>query len=503
MAAMRTYGGWTVPRNEGIFGMNMGMTVALFPYLIGFIIIPQISFVLAGLWVLAGVIVAAGMFLKVEGRTFVEWIGLTVGFHQKKKKGLTKYASGPFSRRAGGHYELPGVLGKFEVHRARTSGNKPFAMLHYPDKDEYTVVFRIWPQGLSGVDGDTINGWVDEWGSAMASWGEDNDIVAAAAVVETFPSSGMKVRNEVARITSADAPRLAQEVMVEAAEQQSRQSLDMEARLSITVKADTEAKRRSWEVASEDLGRRVPQLIGRLRAMGAEVQAMNEDEVVTFVKRAYSSASQVEMELASSEQGGHGVTWKDAGPESAEEQLTTYTHDGSVSSTWEMREPPRGYVPHTVLHALMAKNDDVPIKRVTVCYRPHSGADAAKLVDQDANNKLEKVKHERQTRKFAKAKSEQDAAAANLARQSEALGHGLTRFGILITVTEPAPMLQPDGTMSKSRLPNAESVMKSLSQRARLQIRNRYASQQISFAAGLGVGVNIPEHLSGVALAQA
>lgn len=502
MATIRTYGGWTVPRSEGLLGMSTGMTIALFPWLLGMIILPQISWGLAGLWLVVGLLVALGMMLKIEGRTLVEWIGLIVGFQKKKKKGLTKYSSGPFSRRAGGHYELPGVLSRFEVHAAQTSGAQEFAMLHYPDMDEYTVIFRVWPQGLGGVDIDTVNGWVDQWGAVLTGWGDDNDIVAATAVVETFRSSGMKVRNEVARITSADAPRLAQEIMVEAAELQSRQSIDMEARVAITIKADTEAKKRDWEIAATDLGRRVPQMMRGLRECGMEAQAMQEEEIVTFVKRAYSSSSQVDMELAAAEAGGHGVSWLDAGPESAEENLTSYVHDGAVSSTWEMKAPPRGYVPHTVLNALMRKNEDCAVKRVAVCYRPHGGAEAAKLVDQDANNKAEAVKQQRQRKKFASAKSEQDAVAANDARYAEAMGHGLVRFGILVTITEPAPALTPAGELTESKLPNAEAVMKSLSQRARLQIRNRYASQQISFAASLGVGVSIPEHVTGAAKAQ-
>jgi hypothetical protein len=168
-----------------------------------------------------------------------------------------------------------------------------------------------------------------------------------------------------------------------------------------------------------------------------------------------------------------------------------------------MRTPPRGYVPQHVLRSLMSKNEDVPFKRVAICYRPHSGAEAAKIVDRDANNKREKVKQERQHRKTSRASSERDAAAADQARHAEALGHGLTRFGMLITVTEPAPSLREDGSMSELKLPNAEEVMKSLTQRARMQIRRRYASQQISFAAGLGIGVLIPEHLSATAKTQA
>lgn len=498
MAAMRTYGGWTVPRIEGLFGMSGSMTIAFFPWLIILIISAQISWVLAGLVLLVGVLTAAGLLLKIEGRTLVELIGLTMSFRTKKKKGLTRFTSGPFSRRAGGHYELPGVLGRFELHDALTSGGEPFAMLHYPDKNEYTIIFRVWPQGVGVADTDVVDGWVDQWGSVLASWGEDADIVAATAVVETFRSSGMRVRNEVSRVTSPDAPVLAQEVMVEAAELQSRQSLDMEARVSITIKADTEVKRRDPGAMAEDLGRRAPEMKRRLKACGMEAQAMTEAEVVSFVKRAYSSSSQVDMEIAAGDPEGHGVGWDDAGPSAAEESLTSYTHDGAVSSTWEMQIPPRGYVPSTVLGALMRKNDDVPIKRVAICYRPHSGAEAAKLVDQDANNKSEKVKQERQTRKFAKAKSEQDAVAANEARYAEAMGHGLTRFGVLITVTSPAAA----EAGAKTQLPNAEAVMKSLTQRARLKIRSRYASQQISFAASLGVGVHIPEHVSGLSKAQ-
>lgn len=499
MATMRTYGGWTVPRTEGLFGMTGAMTLAFFPWLLGMMLLPQVSWLLAGLWAAAGVLTGVGLLLKVEGRTLVEWIGLTMSFRKKKKKGLTRFTSGPFSRRAGGHYELPGVLGRFVPYDCLTNGGQRFTMLHYPDRDEYTIVLRVWPQGVGVADTEVVDGWVDQWGAVLAGFGEDADVAGATATVETFRSSGMKVRNEVARVTSATAPTLAQEVMVEAAELQSNQSIDMEARVAITIKADSDVKRRDPDAMARDLGPRVPEWMKRLTACGMQTQAMNEAEIVTFVKRAYSSASQVDMELAGSDPEGHGVSWADAGPEQAEESLTSYEHDGAVSSTWEMRTPPRGYVPSSVLSALMRKNEDAPIKRVSICYRPHSGAEAAKLVDQDANNKSEKVKQERQTRKFAKAKSEQDAVAANNARYAEALGHGLTRFGILITVTTPA---DGSGDARKSKLPDLDAVTKSLSQRTRLQIRKRYASQPISFAAALGVGVLIPEHISGLSKAQ-
>jgi hypothetical protein len=501
---MRTFGGWTVPREEGLFGLTMPMTIALLVWLIGLIVIGRmVGLGPMAVWALIGLVAGAAMLIKVEGRTLLEWMGLKMGFKRDKKKGLTSYRSGPFSKIPGGHYQLPGVAGKLDMYSAITSGDEAFGMLHYPGRDEYTVMLEVWPQGLGMQDEDVVDGWVDQWGAALASFGDDADVVGAAAVVDTFPSSGMRVRNEVVRITKDTAPALAQEIMVEAGQLQSNQSIDMQAWLSITVKANTATKKSDPDAAAEDLGIRMQFFRNRLDQSGVRARPMSSDEMVMVTKRSYSPSSQVDMEAASQEPGGHGVEWIDAGPESAEQTETTYTHDGAVSAVWEMRTPPRGYVPQHVLRSLMSKNEDVPFKRVAICYRPHSGAEAAKIVDRDANNKREKVKQERQHRKTSRASSERDAAAADQARHAEALGHGLTRFGMLITVTEPAPSLQEDGSMSELKLPNAEEVMKSLTQRARMQIRRRYASQQISFAAGLGIGVLIPEHLSMTAKTQA
>ncbi len=498
---MRTYGGWTVPRREGMFGLNLWMTVAMFVWLIILLILGMVWWVLLLVWLAAGLAAGSLMLVKIEGRTLAEWSTLTMQFRRAKNKGLTVYRSGPFSSIPDGNYQLPGVLSTFTcTDRRSLSGT--FALIHNRFDTEFTVVFDVTPQGMDVADPDVVDGWVDQWGGVLTSWGEDADIVAATAVVETFPGSGMKVTNEVRRITRSDAPELAQQIMVEAGVLQSNQRLEMACRLSVTFKADSEAKRRDVATAAADVARRIPHMINRLNAAGVTARVMTTEEVVTFVKRAYSSASQVDMEAAAGE-GGHGVGWEDAGPGHAEQTPTTYVHDGSISSTWEMREPPRGYVGHQVLRALTARNEDMPIKRVALCYRPHSGAEAAKLVDRDANNKIEKVKQERQYRKFAKAKSEQDAAAATAARHAEAMGHGLTRFGLLVTTTVPAPAVGADGQVGQSRLPDTEAVLKSLSQRARLRMRRCYASQQIAFAAGLGVGVVLPEQATASSLLKA
>lgn len=127
---------------------------------------------------------------------------------------------------------------------------------------------------------------------------------------------------------------------------------------------------------------------------------------------------------------------------------------------------------------------------MAICYRPHTASAAAKIVDEDYSDALTAVRGSR--KETASARMLNRVAATEQARQEEARGHGVSRFGILITITEP----------NEKEMPNAEAVMKSLSQQARLRIRRRYASQQISFAASLGVGVHLPENLTAAGMIQ-
>lgn len=500
---LRMYGGWTMPRSEGLFGLTAPVTVAFFVWVILVVLLGGVvSWFVAGPVAIAGIIGGVLLVLKPQGRPVSEWIGLRMEFKRAKRKGLSKYLSGPFSRVPGGRYALPGVLGRLEVSEHYTGGNQPFAMLHDPQRSEYTVVFGIWPQGDQLVDSDVMDSWVDQWGAFLSNLGAEGDVVAATAVVETFPSTGMKVRQEVRSITKLDAPVFAQQVMVEAAEMHSSQRIELEARLSITFKATTSEKRRDVSAQAKDLAVRLPLLQSQIEYAGQNTRPLAIDDLVTVAKRAYSSSLHPEIEALSATSRGHEIEWADAGPSQAEQTPNYYVHDGSVSSTWEMVIPPRGYVPHRVLRGLLMKDIDLSTKRVAVCYRPHTAAEAAKLVDSDAINKRERTKQERGRRGSASARAEQDEASAEQARQAEALGHGLTRFGLLVTVTEPAQDLDESGHMTVDKMPNAEAILKSLSQRSRIQLRRRYCSQQLSFAAALGLGINIPEHLSAAALVQ-
>lgn len=486
-----TYSGWQIPRSEGLFGLSTGATVGVICGAIISIICfatggPLFGAIITAMWVCCG----APLLIRVDGRSLYEITVTRWQFMRLKKKGLTKYISGPLSKVPGGHYMLPGVLATTRLHEYTSPGGRRFGIIHNPQKNEYTIIFRVWPQGDEAVDQDVTNQNIFQWGSYLAYLGSEGDIVGATAVVETIPSTGQRVRQEVASITSPSSPRLAQQIMAEAADIQATGRLETHARLALTFTATTNERRRHWQDQAVVIGQRLPALASNLQSAGLVVREMTKDEIVQVAARSYSPARAEEIEQAAFTQEGHGLGWEDAGPGAAEQTPTLYKHDGAVSTTWEMREPPRGSVTDKVLRSLLAPNPDLPRKRVALCYRPHSAAEAAKIVDDDYSDALQAVRGSRKATPSAQAMIR--LASTEQATKEEARGHGVSRFGILLTITE----------TDEAKIPNADAVLKSLSQQARIKIRRRYGSQQISFAAGLGLGVLIPEHVSTAGMMQ-
>jgi hypothetical protein len=75
-------------------------------------------------------------------------------------------------------------------------------------------------------------------------------------------------------------------------------------------------------------------------------------------------------------------------------------------------------------------------------------------------------------------------AAAHQAATEEAAGAGLVRFGLIVTVT----------TTDATSLARASRAVTSLVGSARLKLRVALGNQAVAFAAGLPLGVVLPEH---------
>ncbi|MGV9410383.1 SCO6880 family protein [Nocardia sp. NPDC003693] len=478
----RSYGLWQKPRSAGLFGLRWGETVVGFAVVIGALLTALIAGPKPALFVaVVGLVVMVPLVWRTGGRSGYE-TGLMM-FHwlRGRSKGEHVYRGGRFSRIPGGVTRLPGIMAPSRLYEGIDAGGYSFGMIHLPQFGQYTVVLRAWPQGHEAVDQPVIDRWVSAWGTFLASLGQTSDIVAVVPVIDTVPETGNRLLTEVSAITRPEAPDLAQQVMYELATELPQERVQLLPRVSITFKATTAERRKNPAEEAVEIGRRLPGICAALAEAGVRAQPMSADDVIAFIRRSYDPASQADLEVAAGEAGGHGLDWADAGPVSHEERWDHFIHDGGRSVTWEMDTAPEGAVDERVLQRLLAPNPEVPRKRVTIVYRPHSAGDAAQIVDDDYKNALVAQQSERGV---VSAAATIRVGATQQAREEQARGHGVTRFGALVTITEPL----------RGDLPRIEAITRDLSTQSRLKIRRCYRYQAAAFAASLGCGVILPEH---------
>ncbi|MBS2993335.1 hypothetical protein AC1659_28970 [Rhodococcus erythropolis] len=478
------YTGWTKPRNSGLFGLTWGTTIVCFVLVIAVMVAMLAGGFKVGLTVLAvSVVVAAPLVWGRDGRSGYEMTVLRMQWLRTRRRRENIYRGGLFSEMPGGKALLPGVVADTKLYEGEDAAGYRFGMIHMPKLDLYTVVLKAWPQGDEAVDQSMINEWVGEWGVVLASMGQTSDVVSVVPVIDCVPETGNRLLAEVIRQTEPDAPQLAQDSNYEAAELFATEQAQLLPRLAVTFRATTDARKKDPSEQAVEIGRRLPGLCAAMRSAGVGVRPMAASDVISFVRRSTDPASQEDIERADATVEGHGLDWSDAGPISHEERFDQYIHDGARSVTWEMEMAPTGAVDEGVLRRILAPNPDIPRKRVAIVYRPHTAADAVKIVDNDYKNALIA---EQGGKGIGSVTATLKVEATARAREEQARGHGLVRFGILITITEPL-----DGD-----IPAIDAIIKDLSVQARLKVRRAYRYQAAGFYGSLGIGVILPEHAS-------
>ncbi|MBF6188875.1 SCO6880 family protein [Nocardia farcinica] len=479
----RTYSAGSRPRSEGLFGLSWVAMLTAGAVII-VVVLTQAVFGLraAAITLAVGVMITAPLVIQIGGRTSYVRALLLWQWWRGGRRGEHFYRSGSFSAIPGGAARLPGLLAPTRLYESRTVDGHRFGMIHLPRFDEYTVVLRAWPQGGEAVDQDLIDQWVAAWGSFLASLGSAPDVKAIVAVVDTVPETGNRLLAEVATLTRPDAPDLAAQVMGELADQLATERVQLDARIAITFEATTPERRKIPAEQALEIGRRLPGILAAVAEAGVRTTPMTAAQITSFVRRAYDPAAQPDLEAAATDPAGHCVDWSMAGPADERQCYDRLEHAGAVSITWEMTRAPAGVVDERVLERLLAPNPDLPRKRVAVVYRPHSAAEATHIVDSDYRNA--RVAEQNTRGGLVSAGAGIRVATAEQARQEQARGHGLTRYGILITLTTPRG----------DDLPRLDALVHDLSTQARLSIRRCHAYQSAAFAAGLGVGVILPEH---------
>ncbi|MGW4983263.1 SCO6880 family protein [Streptomyces mirabilis] len=479
----RTYGNFRKPRTSGLRGLSLGATLLLFAGLIAVVLATLISVWAALALAMVLVAVLAPLALRDRhGRTLMQRGAVRLAWRRTTSSGGHLYRSGPMGRAGFGTCQLPGLAAESTLTEARDGYGRPFAVITIPATGHHTVVISCDADGAALVDEQQVDIWVAHWGQWLSALGAEPGLVAASVTVETAPDSGVRLQQEIMANAVEDSPDLARSMLREVLAAYPAGSAQIATRIALTYSgaAREGAPRRSAEDMALHIGTRLPGLTAGLSMTGAGTAVpMTATELAEAVRVAYDPtvASLVEESRAS---GGSGLTWDQAGPMAAQEAWDHYRHDGVFSVTWAMTEAPQGEVFSNVLTGLVQPNRDIARKRVTLLYRPHSRAEGARVVQQDYKNALFNA----QQSQIGQARDDAELTAARRTTEEQAQGHGVIRFGLLITAT----------VNSADALTTAAAAIDNLAPAARIAVRPVYGSQASAFAAALPLGLVLPLH---------
>ncbi|WP_446047752.1 SCO6880 family protein [Streptomyces olivaceus] len=479
----RTYGNFRKPRTSGLRGLSLGATMLLFAGLIAVVLATLIS-----VWAALGLAVALVLIMAPlavrdrHGRTLMQRGAIRMAWRRTSSSGGNLYRSGPLGRAGYGTCQLPGLAAESSLTEARDGYGRPFAMITIPSTGHHTVVISCDADGAALVNQQQVDTWVAHWGQWLSALGAEPGFVAASVTVETAPDSGVRLQQEIAANSAADAPRLARSMLREVLSAYPAGSAQIATRIALTYSGAARAgtPRRSAEDMAIHIGARMPGLTAGLSMTGAGAAVpMTATELAEAVRTAYDPTVAPLVEEARAT-GGTGLTWDQTGPMAAQEAWDHYRHDGALSVTWAMTEAPQGEVFSNVLTGLVQPNRDIARKRVTLLYRPHTRAEGARVVQQDYKNALFNA----QQSQIGQARDDAEVTSARRTTEEQAQGHGVIRFGLLITAT----------VSSAGELAKAAAAVDNLAPAARIAVRPVYGSQAAAFAAALPLGLVLPLH---------
>jgi hypothetical protein len=480
----RTYGNWRRPASPGIAQLGLAGTLLLMAGLVACVITMMFSLLVsAALAATVGAALVPMVVRDAHGRTGWQALTARVAWWRGRATGAHLYRSGPLGYTAAGAFDLPGLAAASHVIDATDSYGRPFALIAVPATGHYTAVFTASADGAALVDADQVDTWVAHWGQWLAALAYEPALAAASVTIETAPDLGTRLDGEVRANLSENAPDLARRVLEEVVRTYPAGSAQVATRIALTYAASPRpgAKRRPESEMIREIATRLPGLSAGLSMTGAgAARPMTSAQLAEAIRIAYDPACHPMLEAAHAAGTPIALAWDQVGPAAAIEAFDHYRHDSGISITWGMSEAPRGEVLCGVLTPLLAPHHDILRKRVSLLYRPHDPAAAARIVERDRKDARFKIGSVN-----AAARDTVAVAAADQTAREEARGAGLIRFGMLVTAT----------VADASDLPAAAAAIDVLAPPARIRLRRMYGAQAAAFAACLPLGLVLPDHL--------
>jgi hypothetical protein len=483
---VRTYGNWRRPTSAGLGQLGLIGTGLLFGGLI--VVILTVGFFGLIPAFVIGVVLALMLLTLLlhdrHGKTILQRLAVRIGWRRTRAAGAHLYRSGPLGRTPWGTFQLPGLAARSELVEGRDSFDRPFALLHMPTTNHYTIVLGTEPDGASLVDQEQIDVWVAHWGDWLAALADEPGLVAASVTVETSPDTGARLKREVLSRIDPHAAPLAHDMLHEVVATYPAGSATVKAFVALTFSATPRpgAKKRTTEDVARDIASRVGHLTSSLTSTGAgAARPLTAQQLCEVVRIAYEPRAAPLIDEAYNAGTVPELDWSDVGPSAAEARWDSYRHDGATSVTWSMTGAPRGAVQSSVLHRLLLPHPAIARKRVTMLYQPMPAATAARTVEADKRNADFRVK----SADRPSSRALREKAAADKTAEDEASGNGLVNFGMLVTAT----------SLTGDDLADIEAVIDNLGAAARIILRPVYGSQDSAFVAALPLGLVVSKHL--------
>lgn len=406
-----------------------------------------------------------------------------------QRRGETSTRQGLTGHVPDGRCRLPGAGAVTEVSAQHDMHQRPYGLISWPQTNLHSVVIQTFPAGFEGLDQWVRDSQVAFWGGWLAQLNQIGSIVGAAVTVETAPDSGQRLRRAMKRGVVEDAPEFSEQVAEELLMSTGTSSPTVSVWVTLTFSGkaaadDAAEDALSVEEMAEVISDVLPTLTGTLDMTGAGTgsRPCPAQEIVDHTRVAYDPGVAPLVEEAVFSGKGTGLTWQDVGPISAENGFDVFEHEGALSRTWQMRQPPRGAFFDQTLKSLLEPHRDVARKRVTLLFRPETPENSATA----AENDVTKAMLQESKRKRARAADSLAVQRARKTAEQEASGAPLVRVGMVVTVT----------VLERAALAKAtRAVVKNLAPQARLALRVPKASQDVAFLAGLPLGMVVPEHL--------
>ncbi len=477
------YGGWHPVTSPGIGRLGLAPSLLGVTGLVAAFVVGTLVSALAG-FVVAATVVLAVLPLLIrtrEGRSGYAALAARAAHGWARRHGRTTYSPALLAGASGlgwsGPCPAPGLLARAQLRGVVVPLWGEIGVLR-TRTDRWSVLLGVSVDSAALVDPQTLDGWAQGWGQWLAQLPHESQVVAATVTVESGPVSGHELAAETERLTGEEAPELATRFLTEVADEWPGGSLVPRVWVTVTFTTHRPGRRpASGQQMADLLVQRLPGLCASLARTGAgRAIPMTPDQVVAVVRGAWDPHAIALFDAAAASGVSHGLTFAETGPVAARDEWDHLRHDDVVSCTWRMTAAPSAGVVSGVLAPLLDPHPGLLRKRVTLVYRHHHAAEAARIADADLRTAAVRAGERRgEVRAEHAAALEQARAAAD----QQATGAGLTRLALLVTATVP----------NCESLPAARAVVEQLAARSRLALRPCYGTQAAAFTVALGVGV--------------